>query len=194
MNEIGSRYEFRVFASQMHAAERLLRQQAPCETSTESSDIYLLDCRADPMNNIKIRDGRLELKQLVDQRFGLQRWRPAGEWQFPVAQETIRTLWPDDIMSSADLYNAKLSLDALLKLVWSNERLCCVEVFKRRDKFNLQDSDAEFDRLQVNGRSLESCAVESRNPDAVLKTLKLLNLTGRSNQSYVQMLCNIRHN
>ena len=90
MNEIVPRYEFRLFGTCLGMAEQRLRALAPCESISESREVYLLDGDRVHEMNVKIRRGKLELKRLIDRHRGLERWRPAGQWAFPVAADTLR--------------------------------------------------------------------------------------------------------
>lgn len=78
MDETVARFEFRTFAPHMGTTEQRVRALSPCDSISESREIYLLDCENALENNVKIRDGRLDLKRLVERRQGLERWKPAG--------------------------------------------------------------------------------------------------------------------
>ena len=160
-----------------------------CESSSESSETYLLDCSAVPENNIKLRRDRLELKRLVERWQGLERWQPAGNWEFPVSRETLRALWSDEVLKSVRPDAAALTLHDLLAMVDDSALLRRADVYKRRYRYTLGGCSAEIDRLLVDGNPLESCAVESRDRQAVLEAVGLLRLTAEDNCSYAQMLC-----
>ena len=189
MNDVAARYEFRVFAPQLNRTEKLMRAMAQHESSGVSSETYLLDCSAVPEKNIKIRRDRLELKRLVERWQGLERWQPAGTWEFPVSRETLHVLWSDEVLKATRPGTASLALDELLALADGSALLRRADVYKRRYRYTFGACSAEIDRLLVDGKPLESCAVESRDPQAVLEAVGRLRLTGEDNRSYAQMLC-----
>jgi len=184
MNEPAPRFEFRIFGTGLGT---------PCEAITESQEVYLL--KRDPAcdRNVKIRHGSLELKQLIGEYQGLQRWRPGGQWEFPVTPGTL-----DDILMSGGVLgqaagaDARLSLDELLGLVAQPAvPVHRASVHKRRFRFTLAACSAEFDQLLVNGATIESIAIESVDPQAVLEVQATLRLDDFENQSYPLALSRI---
>ena len=189
MSKTVPRYEFRIFARQLDKIRRHLQALATPESTSESKEIYLLDCFIAPDNNIKIRDGKLELKQLIECRQGLERWQPAGQWSFPVSPDTIYRLWPGDILKQTPLHSAGLSCNALLQLVAENSFLRYVNVYKKRSHFTVNGCATEMDRLLVDGTALESFAIESEHPQTLLEVLAEMQLTDETNCSYPKLLC-----
>jgi hypothetical protein len=190
MSEPVSRFEFRVIGQCFgHETDRL-RSMAPCETIKESREIYLLGHAGITELNLKIRDGRLELKQLAGHYQDLQRWQPAGQWEFPVASGPVRSLLPDSGESLT--IPPQLNRDELLQLAARPELpLYRASVFKRRFLFNLPDCRAELDELLVNGAAIASLAMESVDPQVVLALRSLLKLEDRENVAYPLALCRI---
>jgi hypothetical protein len=174
-------------------AEQRIRAMAACEAITESREVYLLGCDTGFDRNVKLRKGKLEFKQLIERYQGLQCWRPAGQWDFPVAAGTI-----DDILGSGGVLSraadpdALLSRDELLRLVAQPAiHLHRASVHKRRFRFALAACRAEYDQLLVNGAAIESIAVEAVDPEAVLEVQARLRLDDFENQSYPLALSRI---
>jgi hypothetical protein len=193
MNNTAPRFEFRIFGTSLGMAEQRMRAFAPCEAITESQEVYLLKRNPACDRNVKIRHGRLELKQLIEQSAGLQRWRPGGQWEFPVTPGTI-----DDILISGGVMgqtagmDARLSLSDLLRLVAQPAvPVHRAIVHKRRFRFTLAACSTEFDQLLVNGAAIESIAIESVDPQAVLEVRARLRLDDLENQSYPLALSRI---
>jgi hypothetical protein len=193
MNTIVPRFEFRVFARCLGLAEQRLRAMAPCDTISESREIYLLPQEDICDRNIKIRDGRLEVKRIIDRQGGLERWQPDGHWGFPVARETLRHAHSSgDMLARLQLLPATLSREALLRAVARRSLpLYRANVWKRRFRFSPAGCRAELDQLLVNGAAVESLAVESENPQAVLEVRAALRLEDCENQSYPLALSRI---
>ena len=193
MNEIVPRYEFRLFGTCLGMAEQRLRALAPCESISESREIYLLDSDRVHEMNVKIRRGKLELKRLVDRHRGLERWRPAGQWAFPVAPDILRdTLWPDALPDQGTPPATMLSANDLLRLVAQRDvSLRRANVAKRRFRFSLPVCRAELDQLLVNGAATESLALESEDPQALLELQSTLRLEDCENQCYPLALSRI---
>ena len=193
MNNSESRFEFRIFGTCLGLAEQRMRAIAPCESITESREIYLLARDSVFDKNIKIRHGKLELKRLIEHQQGLQRWQPDGQWEFPVSLITIVNLLnPGARLTQAQDPYAMLSRGDLLKLVTHpTAHLHRANVYKCRYRFILPACDAEFDRLLVNGAAIESIAIESVDPRAVQEALAALGLEVSENQSYPLALSRI---
>jgi hypothetical protein len=192
VDETVARFEFRTFAPHMGTTEQRVRALSPCDSISESREIYLLDCENALENNVKIRDGRLDLKRLVERRQGLERWKPAGRWDFPLSLDTIRKLWPKAMLQrnlglSSGITRAEL-LQAAAELCSGLHR---VNIFKRRFRFSLMNCDAELDRLIINGAELESFAAESEDPQAVLEVVAALRIEDFENQCYPLILCRL---
>lgn len=174
------RFEFRIFATGLGMAEQRMRAIAPCDAVAETREIYLIGHRLGLDGNVKIRHGKLELKRLIEHYQGLQRWQPAGQWEFPVAPVTIA-----DILNQAVDQQAPLSRDELLGLAAQPvAQLHRVNVYKLRFHFILGECHAEYDRLLVNGAATESIAIEAGDPQAVLQAQSALHLGDYENQSY----------
>lgn len=193
MNATRPRFEFRIFGTCLGMAEQRMRAIAACEAITESREVYLLGRDTCFDRNVKIREDKLEFKQLIEHYQGLQRWRPAGQWDFPVAPGTIdEILKSGDVLKQAAVRGARLSRDELLRLVAQPAvRLHSASVYKRRFRFTLAACSAEYDQLLVNGAAVESVAIESVEPLAVLELQATLRLDDFENQSYPLALSRI---
>ncbi len=174
-------------------AEQRLSDIAPCESIIESRDIDLLGQSIDSDRNVKNRHGRLELKRLIEHHRELQRWQPAGQWEFLVALDTI-----EDMLNTAHTLTqgrdpaALLAQDDLLQCTTqAAAQLVRANIFKRRFRYTLPACRAEFDQLLVNGAAIESIANESRDPQAILESQAVIRLEHLENQSYPLALSRI---
>jgi hypothetical protein len=191
-NEIVPRFEFRIFGHDFITLEQRIRKVAPCESMVESREIYILsDENGD--HNVKIRNGRLEFKRLIDRVDGLERWKPTGSLEFPIERGAI----PDKLFPVAALERIPPSPDSLTAMVNEKEflhhiaqnslcgpRLYRANVFKRRSRFTLQDCPVEVDRILVNGAAIESIAIESQCAEQVFAVRSALALEQLENVAY----------
>jgi len=193
MNATAPRFEFRIFGTRLGMAEQRMRALAPCEAITESREDYLLGSDPACDRNVKIRRGKLELKRLIEHYQGLQRWQPAGQWDFPVTPGTVdNILESGGVLSLAADPDALLSRDDLFRLAAQPALLLHrASVHKRRFRFTLAACSAEFDELLVNGAAIESIAIESVDPKAVLQVQATLRLDDFENLSYPLALARI---
>ena len=193
MNQPPARYEFRLFGQCFGEQDRRLRALAPCEEISESREIYFLGQRGIREHNVKLRNGRLELKRLRERREGMERWEPAGLWEFPLAMEVIDTLLqPLAAVEPQVALPAQVSLEELLRYVArADVALVRADLFKRRFIFTAGACRAEVDELLVNGAAIVSVALESEDLAAALELRSQLLLDGYENVSYPLALARI---
>ena len=89
VSETLPRFEFRTFAQNFGLVETKLRRLSACEQIRESSEIYIISAGND-QNNTKIRDGKMDIKVLVNQDRGLEQWNPRMKGQFPMKTEVLQ--------------------------------------------------------------------------------------------------------
>lgn len=192
MNNSIARFEFRVFGQCFDGAERRLRAMKPCDSIQESREIYLVGDDIE-RQNIKVRDERLELKQLVEHHSDLERWRPSGQWSFPIPIRVIQQLLASTNGSTDAAYlPPALSKPQLLEIATAPPwHLVRANVFKRRFRFDLTGCRAEVDQLLINGASIRSLAIESEDPDRVQELRSRLRLSDQENLGYPRALARI---
>jgi len=192
VSEVVPRFEFRIFGQDLNSVEQRIRKVALCESLIESREIYILDGK-NCDRNVKIRGGKLELKCLIERDRGLERWKPAGAWAFPVERRAI----PGRLFSVAALERTSSFPVSLTEKVSEKEFLHHIahispcdpplyraNVFKRRSRFTLQGCPVEIDRVRVNGAAIESIAIESQQAGQVLAVRSALGLEEFENIAY----------
>ena len=192
MNEIVPRFEFRIFGQGFDRIEQRIRKVALCESISESKEIYILNT-GNQERNVKIHEGKLELKHLIERVNGLERWKPAGIWAFPIERGAI----PDNLFPVAALERTLLFRSSLTEKVTETEFLHHIaqagscratlyraNVFKHRVRFTLEDCPVEIDRILINGAAIESIAIESQCAAQVLSVRSSLGLEQFENISY----------
>lgn len=182
---IQPRYEFRAFAENFGPVEEKIRELSKLEKFRESSEIYIL-LSGNLDNNIKIRYNTLDIKVLVKEEKGLQQWTPRIKEPFPLKMEVIRdqVLAPLNV-TVPQLNRAEYSMEQYLEdIIKPHPDLVSAQVNKRRFGYTVNGCISEIAELEINGSAIKSIAVESVNPEAVLKTKEILGLQEYENENY----------
>lgn len=190
------RYEFRAFARDFGPVATRMRRRTEAVSIRESRESYVVSVRESD-RNVKIRDGLLDIKQLVCVSEGLEQWTPAFKGELPIAAETLRTQVLEPLGWGGDtLIAAHYTHDALIEeLVRPSPQLVAAEVFKRRWNFRIDDSLCELADICINGAWTASACVESTRTESVLTLLQDLGLDAYENENYVQAIrrvCGLR--
>ena len=186
MNTIIPRYEFRAFAQSFGIVETKMRQLSKCEMIRESSEIYIVSATNNE-NNTKIRDRKMDIKEFVETKQGLERWNPRMKSEFSMKAETIqKEVFPafqvDNIEFEREEYSLKQYLD---EIILPHPHLSAVHVFKRRFAFTVNGCITEIAHLLINGAAIQTVAVELEDIDAILKAKEMLGLTDYENVNYL---------
>lgn len=185
MSHEEARYEYRSFAPVLGSLEqRLRRAGGPPETRT-SAEIYLLS-RSDERYNYKIRDGRLELKVLEGRHGPLERWVPQPAFEFPIDDAILAAGLVASLELPAGLPpGAGQSIEVLVDAFRGVPGAVAVDVFKRREGFQLDGCIAELVQVTVGGHTTHSICVEGVDAERVLDLAQRLGLAGLPNISYL---------
>ena len=164
--------------------ERLERLASPKETV--SQETYLVSATTDKCN-AKIRAELMDIKVLVAEDRGLEQWNPILKVPFPLESSVVATqVFPSLELPPPVLAKSKYSLDEFLGDVMRAEsRVTIVEVSKTRYQFSLGVCAAEYAQITLNGVPRDTVAVESVDPDAVLKLVGDLGVR-EANTSYIR--------
>jgi hypothetical protein len=166
--------------------ETRMRQLANCEMIRESAEIYIVSA-ANNENNTKIRDDKMDIKELVEHKQGLERWNPRMKGEFPMSVATIQTdVFPAFSVDVPVLKRDTYTLDQYLnEVIKPHPQLLDVQVFKRRFAFTVNGCITEIAHLLVNGAAIQTVAVELEDVDAVLEAMAMLGLTAYENVNYL---------
>lgn len=186
MNKIIPRYEFRTFAQNFGRVETRMREFSKCEMIRESSEIYIVSA-ANNENNTKIRDRKMDIKELVEQKQGLERWNPRMKAEFPMKLEVIQNqVFPAFSVEEPEFKRAEYTLRQYLnEIIMPHPQLLAVQVFKRRFAFSINGCITEIAHLLINGAAIQTVAVELEDVDAILKALEMLGLSEYENVNYL---------
>ncbi len=171
MNEVQSpRYEFRIFGNHFEQIEQKIRQMADEEMVRSMMSVYLL-ASGNPNNNIKIREGVMDIKVLEDKQQGLEQWNPFLVGSFPLEAEVIKTvIFPALGVQHPAFDRNTYSLEQFInEVICVDPDLTVADVNKKRHGFLIDDVITEIAEIKVNGASLKTICIESEDPEKVLK-------------------------
>jgi exopolyphosphatase/guanosine-5'-triphosphate,3'-diphosphate pyrophosphatase len=185
--EVVPRWEWRTFGDKFGAAESDLDASSP-EAVEESDELYLLS--AGDGDNVKVRDGRLEVKHLERVNDdGLEQWAPVMEAGFPLPASEVASVLEALGVSGPRLARATYTLDELVdEVVRPSPDLDALEIHKKRSRYTIDGCRAELTDVRTDRASTRTLAVESEEPDRVIATVRELGLDSRPNLSYPRAL------
>lgn len=186
MSKIIPRYEFRTFAQNFGLVETKMRKLSPCSMIRESQEVYIVSA-ANNQNNTKIRDIKMDIKELVEKKQGLERWNPRMKGEFPMPAEMIRSeVFPAFAVKEPRFKRDEYTLEQYLEeLIIPHPELSAVNVFKRRFAFTINGCIAEIAQLLINGAGIQTVAVELEDIDAILAAKEMLGLNEYENVNYL---------
>lgn len=191
MLEDKPRYEFRVWAANLAELKEQLERRVTSGQSrqTTSKETYMVSAATDRCN-AKLRCALLDVKMLIAGDRGLEQWQPVLRAGFPLEGSVIATeVFPRLGVQVPHLLRARYSMDELVnEVVRPQAAITVAELSKSRLRFTLDPCRAEFASVIVSDAALQTVAVESTDPDAVLRLVRDLHLDGEPNISYVRQI------
>ncbi len=186
ISTIVPRWEWRCFAPSLTVLERAVRVPAAA-APRESDETYILDLTGRISANVKIRDGVLDVKRLLQTDFdGLELWEPVLKAPFPLSQETIAAVFkpwmPPPAASSRESYTFDQLVDDIIA---PRPALRVVTVHKSRGGFIFAGCIAEFAYIKVDSVTIQSFSLEHEDPKRLLAALQMLGLDARANTNYI---------
>ncbi|WP_028660038.1 hypothetical protein [Nocardioides insulae] len=154
-----------------------LRGVAP----VESREHYLLSLHGDA--SVKVRAGLLDAKILrALNDAGLQLWVPTMKSPFPLDEaEVAAVLEALGDPGTTRPMGGVADVGSLAALVGARPGLRVVQTRKLRRQGTLDGCMVELTDLTADGRSTRTAAVESPDPDLVVRTVRRLGMEGRRN-------------
>jgi hypothetical protein len=184
------RWERRAFGDRFPVVERWL-EAAPYEVK-DTEELYLLGPRADL--NAKLRNGLLDVKQRLACDRGLELWRPVLKAPFPLDRPGIAALFGLWHLQAPALARGTYTTDQFINEVIRDAPVVrVVHVAKHRRTTAFGGCLVELADLAVDDRPVRTAAVESEDPESVLRLAGALGLDGRENVSYVGALRRLVH-
>lgn len=189
--EIVPRYEFRVWDTDLEAVRRSLFDRGSLFERRHSSETYVVS-HVEGIN-VKIRAGVIDIKQLLDVRGTLERWRPVFNAAFPLDASVVaasvfgplgagQPAMPGGAMDEAAFITAAEKLDEAI----------VVSVRKDRSLVSFGSCRGEASFVQIDDTVYETIAVESADPHAVEAAAADLGIDERRNMSYPAWIRELR--
>jgi exopolyphosphatase / guanosine-5'-triphosphate,3'-diphosphate pyrophosphatase len=190
MSSPPGRFEFRIWGNRLSAFQERLNAMAHPSEPRESAETYILSSRTDAAN-VKLREGLLDIKVMIEQVSRLERWRPLLKAGFPLDPRTIaEQVFPALKLPAPQITQPSYTQGEFIhNLVKPNRDLWLAEVVKIRRQFTTDDFTAEFAEVEIAGLSrFETVEVESEDPATLLRAIAKLGLSSQPNTSYVRHL------
>jgi exopolyphosphatase / guanosine-5'-triphosphate,3'-diphosphate pyrophosphatase len=180
------RWEWRCFAPSLTT----LAQAAslPADAAPRDSDeTYILDLSGRLSDNIKIRDGVLDVKRLLQtDTAGLELWEPVPKARFPLSRNDLAAVFGPWMPPPAALTRASYALEQLVAdIVAPQPALRVVEVHKSRRGFGFAGCLAELAQISAGSVRLESFSLEHEDRKRLLAALQTLGLDSHANTNYI---------
>jgi exopolyphosphatase/guanosine-5'-triphosphate,3'-diphosphate pyrophosphatase len=179
------RYEYRAWEKRLELPAARLESLAECREIRASVEHYVL-ARPAPRANPKARYHQLDIKVLGSVRDDFERWEVRLKSSFPldaavIADEFFPLLGLAVPRLDREEYSASEFLD---EIVAPHPDLMSVEVTKLRRSYSLAGCLAEIADVTVEGRDVQTVAVESADLAAVREARGLVGLGDYENVSY----------
>lgn len=186
------RFEFRTFGQNFdEAAKRMARFSMPLPEKIwerNSDEVYIMS-RTNNINNTKIRDGKLDIKTLVQTVDGLEQWGPVMKAEFPIAAEVlINEVFPALHVMIAELKKEVYNYDEFLELINIHPDLQAVRVHKQRFAYMVHNTICETGIVLINGAKVVTINSESTELADIKKTIADIGLVDVENINYLQAI------
>ena len=175
---IQPRFEFRIFGNDLDKYEKKIKELAPKEMTRQMDSVYLLTAWK-RKNNIKIREGIMDIKNLEQQHEGLQQWNPFLVGEFPLPAEVIKRVVFPALGIESPVYSRKsYSLKQFLnEIVIVDPDLAVSYVWKTRHAYTIGGCITEIAEIKVNGASIKTICIEAEDPQKVIKAKEMLGIS-----------------
>jgi hypothetical protein len=188
LGEVEARYEFRVWGENLSGLRnRLERLAAPVRTA--SKETYLISQATDRCN-AKIRAGLLDIKILIDERWGLEQWKPVVKAAFPLDRSVIiAQIFPRLEIRPPEFSKARYAMEEFLsEVIEVQNGIAIVELSKIRLRFNLDGCESEFTEVAFNDVAHNTAAIESADPKKLLRLASDIGFDAMENVNCVRYI------
>lgn len=186
------RFEFRVFGQNFdNATKRMARLSMPVAENLwerQSEEIYILS-NANDDSSVKIRAGKIDIKNYVKSVQGYEQWEPILKEEFPITDSLIsETIFPAFNIKLTPSNKESYTYEEFMELVHKFPQLLAVNVHKQRFAYFVNNTICEVAKVMVNGAEITTMSSESTVIEDIEKTVKDVGLEGLENVNYLQAL------
>ena len=187
MERIIPRWEWRTFATDLKDVAAEIRKH-PESKVRESSEIYILSETGN--DNTKIRDELMDIKTLLRVNSEhLEQWTVILKAGFPIHISDLAIVYKAFNLPIPCLEKDEYTYpDYLSELIDAEPKLHRVNVSKKRSGYIIDECIVEFAEVTFNGKPWQTIAVEHMDSDLVIKTIKMLGLSGHENINYIKAM------
>lgn len=184
------RYEFRTFGRDLTESSKLMAELSiivPENVRHRMSDEIYIVSRNNHINNIKIRDGRIDIKNYIQTLKGLEQWDFFMKEEFPISVTILKNdVFPAFQVEMSKLEKDKYSISEFLEMIEENPDVRAVRVHKERFGYMVNDTICEVANVLINDAKVVTINSESTDIKNVLKTLNDVKLNHFENINYLQ--------
>ena len=187
MNKIIPRWEYRIFAEDLGEVDGNVRAHE-CTRVLDSAEDYII-CRSSG-NNVKIRDGLLDIKQLENTNDDtLEQWMPVLKVGFPCPADEAAKVFSAFGLVRPEMARDEYTYDQFIaEVVGGADELAVVKVVKKRHGFMIRDAIVEVADVTFDGVPLKTAAVEHIDPALVMEIVRELGLDAFTNMNYIKAM------
>ena len=171
------RYEFRVFGNDLSEYEDKIEQYSEKEMTREMDSIYLLTPWK-RKNNVKIRQGVMDIKHLEQEHGCLQQWNPFLVGSFPLVADIIKSVvFPALGIVCPVFERKKYSLKQFIEeVILIDPDIAVAYVWKKRHAYTIEGCITEIAEIKVNGASIKTICIEAEDPEKVIAAKELIGI------------------
>lgn len=184
------RFEFRTFGRDLTESSKLMAELSiivPENVQHRMSDEIYIVSRNNHINNIKIRDGKIDIKNYIQTIKGLEQWDSFMKEEFPISVTILKNdVFPAFQVEMSKLEKDEYSISEFLKMIEENPDVRAVRVHKERFGYMVNDTICEVANVLINDAKVVTINSESTEIKNVLKTLNDVKLNHFENINYLQ--------
>jgi hypothetical protein len=187
MEKIIPRWEYRIFADGLGAVEGNIRAHE-CTRVLDSAEDYII-CRSSG-NNVKIRDGLLDIKQLENINDDtLEQWMPVLKVGFPCPADDVARIFSAFDLTRPEMTRNEYAYDQFIaEVIGGIDDLAVVKVVKKRHGFMIREAIVEVAEVTFDGVPLKTAAAEHIDPVLVMELVRELGLDAFPNVNYIKAM------
>lgn len=171
------RFEFRIFGNNLDKYESKIKKLSEKEMTRQMDSTYLITPWK-RKNNVKVREGVMDIKLLEQNHKGLEQWNPFLVGKFPLNSDVIKSVvFPALGIESPVFERKKYSLSQFIEEVVSiDPDLAVAYLWKTRHAYTVGDCITEIAEIKVNGAFIKTICIEHEDPDKVIKARELIGI------------------